>query len=615
MAILFKKVENPLTNFSDEYPVYGLSVSGQQSNTLVQPANSYSDSQAQWSFNAPNGVSSVLDRVAFVEWTLSISFAGADQGSPLLEIGTNDGLRCWPMLSCTDSLTMRINNQSISINPKEYVHRLLAYQDWRVPALTGGACYPDQYQAYADYVTQGANANPLGLPKDITFGSPRTYPYITVLTNTNTAATVSATVFEPIIIGCMLQNGLARGLSGVQTYSFSYSYSNLSRVWSHASTGKTFSAGYPLVTVSASPKLHLNFISQAPSQMNLSRSYVYDYNDLVQYKQTTGIAAAPQATLATPATVYSASSQVIQFATIPKRVYIYLKRQLADETYLTSDVCARIESAQVTWNNQNYLTQATSIDLFRMSQRNGLKDTWADWYRYRGSILCLQFGQDLMFSENDYVGKTMSSNFQVRVNYSNPGLPGSGNVTYDLIVVSVCPGVLINSDGNSILEIGFNVGDNVPSVRDLPVAYEFELNNAAERIGGLGDIGGGFFDSIWSGLKKVGSTLADVVPGALKMLPKAGKFLGDIGAATGLPIVSNAGQVLSKVSGALGGARGMGGQLMGGALMGGSGLMGSGSVLMGGAMRRRRGGCGDCVDNSGGSVGVLSNKQLEKRLR
>jgi len=151
-----------------------------------------------------------------------------------------------------------------------------------------------------------------------------------------------------------------------------------------------------------------------------------------------------------------------------------------------------------------------------------------------------------------------------------------------------------------VMDIGYNISSSVPSVKELPVAYEFELQNAAERLGGIGDVGGGFFDSIGNFLKGAANKIKDVASDVVGILPNVAQTAGLV---TGNPALLAAGQLGQSL---------LGNGLMGSGLMG-NGLMGNGLMGSGMMPKKKRGGCCDC--GNGGSVGTLTNKQLEKRLK
>lgn len=157
----FLKVKDVRTNFSDQKPVYGLSAGSQSITRQIYNASGYSNSNVEFECNPP-GFNAVLDRAILFTFEVLLDFTGADQGSPLLKIGTTDGLRAFPILSCCTGVTAKVNNQQISVQPQEWISRLTQYMNTDERQMSLSPCMLDQFQRYQDYVSEGASRNPLG---------------------------------------------------------------------------------------------------------------------------------------------------------------------------------------------------------------------------------------------------------------------------------------------------------------------------------------------------------------------------------------------------------------------------------------------------------------------
>ena len=575
-SFTYLQIPDPRVNFSNRKPVYGLSAANNSAQVTRYPASSWSTSNVTFKLVPPNPTS-VLDRVVKMEFELKVDFTGPDSGTPLLKIGTADGVRQFPILACCNSFQVAINNENVSTIPQEWIHRLMRYYSSYEVDTSDTANMPDQYQDYADYVTYGANRNPLGLYGDVTIGSTRTDPYITVTSNTNTAASVLVKIAEIVPVTPFLITGLSHGLQYLNNLNFSIGLTNLSRVWCHASSGNTIST--ISVSIPNAPVACCNWLSRVEASLDqalLPNPRVYEYQNLLLQSQNYGSVNAGQQVIG--------QTQVIPFPTIPKRVFIFAKRRLNDETYLTSDVNARIDAVKIVYDNNTAMTQADSRQLYNISVKNGLTDTWPQWSKFTGSVLCLEFGSDIpLTNPDDYPGKVRQNSFSAQVTFTN--LSASA-INFDLDVVVVYPGLLtIGAMGTSLIQ-GFDPMF-IQNTNDYPAALDYQLSNNPYMLGG------GFFDSI----KKF---LGNVIKNAPAAINKASEI-----AQVAAPIVSAFNPHLGSqlaMSGMLGQSfapalqnivgSGMrnnamsGSGLIGGKLMGGVGI---GGKLMGGAIRRGAG--------------------------
>lgn len=419
-------------------------------------------------------------------------------------------------------------------------------------------------------------------------------PYLTVLSNTNTAAQVRVRVTEFMPVSLFLAYGLSRGLTYLNNLSFTFTFGDLRRIWSHAANGNTISTISATISQgsTAPPTASMTWLqdNSLPNIDVVKYPRLYDYNDLRQWNTAVGTLASGASTVVNVNTVTVGS--------IPKYIYLFAKQRLADETYLTSDVNCRINSCTFFLNGQPMMTEAQSVDLYQISVKNGNKQTWPQWYKYQGSVLCFAVGSDLqLIDPSDYPGKNKQTTLSAQVSITNPSAESR---VYDLQMIAVIPSLCaISAEGGTQLISGFDPSF-VKATEMLPNAKQFELMNEPAMIGG------GFFDKLWGAVKKVAAPVAQILPA--------------VAAATGNPLAAalgTAANIIGSDSSAVDKAsdlyrlaqqaRGRGGALMAGAPIGGA--------LIGGRMKKKkRGGCLDCGDDDR-PVGHMTNKQLLKQLR
>ena len=215
--------------------------------------------------------------------------------------------------------------------------------------------------------------------------------------------------------------------------------------------------------------------------------------------------------------VGSYSAQNITFPAIPSKVLIYLRENDNNRNWSTTDTYARIDSININFNNKSgLLAGANSLDLYRRSCINGLKDvSWPAWERYVGSPLMLEFGKDIPLDTLTAVDMIGSYTFKVQVNYTNIS---SRAIKYDCIVLPMYSGIFTLQNYSSSLVIGL-VGKDALSLADIAEAEnrpdtDFH-DDAAFYYGGA---------SFSKDLKKLGTKALSVGQSVVKGAEKAADY-------------------------------------------------------------------------------------------
>lgn len=489
---------------------------GSQASWKPVISTSYSNSAIQFTAPPPNP-NIIVDRKVLVNMQFLVTLNGTSDGvNNIYQVG-NDAPRAHPIPYITNTLNCTINNTQVSINLSDVIDPLLHYWDPVSKREIDDSLSPsmlDQSQNYSDLT--GGIRNPLNSYASSVSGgdSARGGFSYTVLTNTLTQATILLNVSDYLYLPPFLSDQQdAPGFIGVQTLDFNFTLGDLSRVWSHSSSGHALTS--ITAVINSNPILFFNYITPDPL-MEIPRSVVYPYYEVQRYPTSIG---AP-ITFGTPVTVQSAN---IQLHSIPTKMYLFIRRRNADRTALTTDTFGRINSLSIQWNNQNSLLSSASIqDLYHMSQVNGLNLSWSQFNQYVGSVVCVQFGRDICLQANEAAGMLGTYQLQVNANVSN--LNSSEALNMDFYIVTVSEGSFTIQDNRAIANIGcISQRDVLNSLQAPMVDYNSVLSmRGASFWSNVKD----FFSDVGRGIKKAYDTVAPVVKEALPYAMQAKKLLG-----------------------------------------------------------------------------------------
>ena len=559
------------------------------------PATTINNSQVQITCNPPSQ-DIVINRKVYLKFNATLDFTGT--GNPLLQIGANDAPRAYPLSQIINALQFTINNDTLTLAPfYQYWPSLLWYHNTYNDRYKHYSTTPtmlDQQQNYSDIKGQG-NRNPLGQYQTNSYETARGAFPMTVVTNGNGTAQVVLEVTEPMYISPLVFGSEDEsGLVGVQNMTFTATFGNLQRLWSHNQTN-----GNPLsalnVTVNSASLLFEyitpNPISPIPKQVS------YPYFSIVSYptKGSSSFAKSSGTTFSSG----SLSMNSVQLTSIPRRMYIYARYDdsltqnptvSASTGPCLSDSYLALGSPNpltVTWNNNQFLSQATHQDLYLMSVKNGLQMSFPQFEGVMdnlpgtnsgvstgvGAILCVDFGTDIGLNPSEAPG--LLGNYQLGLTCNFKNINSQLDITPTLYVVVVYEGSFNVINGTCNHQIGVLTKEDVLKSMNAPM-YSYKL---AENI-----FGGDFFSSIKKFVGNVASGVKKAVPAVRRALPYVQK---------GLDVAKQFG---------LGGAR--------------AGAYGMGEGVMSGGRRkvvRRRGRGMD-----GGilvGAGLMTREQLKEKLR
>ena len=458
------------------------------------PATNVNNSSFQITCNPPNR-DIAITRLVFKEVVFSWTVTGTNtSGGTLLNEGYY-GPRALPLTCVTQAEQITINNDSITQAPiAQYWRALLRYRndyENRWGAFSLAPSMLDQYQSYAEGA--GTVRNPLGAYGDNSFEDTRSdYSGFTI--DAQLAGNVSASgtlrTYEPILVSPFAFGDKANyysAFAGIQNMSYNATLSNLSRILSLIQ-GQGAPAGQivlnePVVNIT-SASLLFNYLTPDPV-MPIPRNIQNSFFSIISYPTRSLVPVLAGATI--PLSMAS-----IQVTSIPKRIYVYAKADDSVETSFSSDVYLslvdNVNPISLTWNNNQFLSQASTQDLYNISVKNGCNMNYSQYTNHTGSVLALDFGTDIGLMSNQAPGCIGNYQLSLNAQFKNTS---SASITPTLYVVVVYEGVFNVNDGACSHMIGVLSPSDILNAEFAPMGSYRESQ----------DVYGGKFEMLKKALK------------------------------------------------------------------------------------------------------------------
>lgn len=506
---------------------YAIVRGGNSITPYIYPSTAKSNSSIQFTCTPPSR-STVLDRIAIVKVGVSLNFTGdAGNTTPLLKRGF-DAFRAWPLSSCTNTLVAQINGYGVAIELSKMIHALTRFNephDIKNIFLSATTQMDDNCQDYK--CVSGTNINPLApISDNTTYPARGGYPY-TLISNTNTAASLTANLYEYLVLPPFIFDGnQSGGLTHLDTLTFTYSLANLQRMWSHCESangvaGNDTSRIIALDVNITSANMCLFYLTPRLTDM-VPATLVYPYYQITNYRSQL----TTQSMVYNPDAGQDITSQVIQLQSIPNKIICYVKQSdsiiyggngaapagaaVVTQTSLT-DCFTRINSCRVNWNNINGIySNSDPIQLWNTSAQNGLSMSFNEWYgstnglnnipgnsgvlaannmiALTGGIMCFEPGKDLPLRDDEAPGMLGQYNLQIVMNVSNinpfsvtGGIGTNSPLSPELNIICIYEGILTIQDNSTLAQIG------VVSKQDAltaPIRYDFKFSALESMYGG-----------------------------------------------------------------------------------------------------------------------------------
>lgn len=475
----------------DEVPHYNILKGSEYVRYNQNISTSYSTSSAHFSVVPPNK-DIVVDKKIYIDLEFQFQFTGdAGVGNLMLPsvtyngvdylAGQTDALRYMAFQQICENLSITFNQTTVSQNLSDYLEALTraGFTDkYENHDLSVSPSMHDQFQELGDWNIWGAARNPLNSYGNNSTQQPRGGLEYIITANTQTAATVLVKWSELLLISPLAMTKLEhKGFLGLTNIDFTFNLGDLSRMWCHDTANNwTVGGAVPAINVSwtKAPQLRLCYLTPPKSEV-LPYINKYPYTEINRYPTDSGSSLAAGSS-------NKISGNNIQLSSIPKRMFIVVREKNADRNYTKADAYARIDGVEIQFNNKNALLgSATSRDLFELSVRNGLQMSWAQWNQFCGSVLCVDFGNDISLGDAEAVGSFGQFQLQVDVNYTNIG---SQAKNYALYLIIASEGVFTMEGTSSRLNVGNVFPHNVLEGMQLADLERVPYHQQTDYVGG-----------------------------------------------------------------------------------------------------------------------------------
>ena len=501
-------------------------------------ANSSSASQLSWNITPPSESTAISRRILFkstVNFTLRIGTAatpaGIAAGDSVWEYGLRDAFQAFPLQKLITTMTCSINNTSVSINMQDVLPALLQLVDKRVLQEYHGSTpsYLDTYESYAQATSAGVN-NPLGNYKLSGFDDllmPRGAHPITIKEVVKAGATpgaaangdnlisgnpdnywvikCSAEFAEPLCISPMIFGDAScnqAAFLGVNNFNLTANIdSTMKRFWSTSSGVAQYSIEFDPVTPFTDPYIIMEFMSldatfAVPTQLCLP------FMDYPRYI-TGGSGNLPAGDPRTSAI------KSLQLDKVPDKILVFVRRPINDSTIKTSDSFLPISRVNITFNNASgLLSTYTQQQLWRLSRKNGCKQSWTEWSGFSqqlsnpgavnaytslqanaanavstcGGVLVIDPSLDLSLQQ-PYLTDGSQGQFQLQMEltYKNHSADA---INPEIVVVIFNAGLISTVAGNSQLHTGLADMKTVMSVIEKDAGKADSIYGEGDRLVG-----------------------------------------------------------------------------------------------------------------------------------
>lgn len=497
-----------------------------------------------------------------MEITITAKFVQGTTPNNTLAVnyGFSESLAPFPFQTALNTCQLTINNNTISQNEKDVLFQLLRFNDRRDLARYNNTC-PTMYDSYYDYQDSlGANNSPLGAWNDVAHDQdfqPRgSFRLLSITGNTpyltSAPADVDRTIvikfetIEPFMLSPLIwcdPKSNNQGFYGIQVLNCVFNLAaDTSRILRSAQSAFLASgygtAGAPGTTPNpafadlkcsltdvAESQLFIQYYTRQPSDLVSARNCV-PFAEYPRYLSPIGTAvpaAVKSATgVITPSVLTSINSQSISLNSIPDKLIICVRKQVAKQTLYDTDHFFPISKIIVNFNNKaGLLSSATQWDLWRMSVESGSNQTWAEFSGHAatggalgkyasgyneiplcGSVLCLEMGNHIELDDVFSAGSIGQFQLQFQLdieNYSNQAFAAND---LEICLITMNSGVFVLERGTSQTYTAILSRSDVLSAKSQPGMSGSDV----KRL-----VGGGW-DDIMKTIKNVAGIAGQVAP-------------------------------------------------------------------------------------------------------
>ena len=482
-----------LNDISDKLEV-AVQQGAERSNYQVFPMSSSSSSSISFSVDTPSE-STVIDRHILMRSTVNFKInigPGVAPATNVWEYGNCEAFQAFPLNSLFNTITLGLNNASVSVNTRDVLLSLLHMMDEEDLAKWGGFTpyLIDRYQLYSD-VTGSIN-NPLGAYDQAGLNQHRmprgVHPLDSVLIVRNLGdpaednnpisqadtdvwvISVSATFTEPLFISPLLFHSKYNeaGICGVKTINLMMNIdSQLNSFWSSGFPKLTGAGAAIPYTLSFDedkgaftvPQLLMNFLVSQQTNLLLAKNIVpyVEYLKFITSQQSTSAIAAGNTNTVT--------INNIQLGVILDKFIIFARRPLSSKTSRDSNSFFSIENISIQFDVQSGThSNCSKQQLWRMSVANGSKQSWTDFNGKAqiyvaggnskistcGSVLVISPSRDLNLPA--YLSCGSCGQFQLQMNITLTNLSNE-SISPEVVVITANSGLCETMAGRTSPQI------------------------------------------------------------------------------------------------------------------------------------------------------------------
>jgi hypothetical protein len=548
-AILLK---DPLMANASSEISFGVYKGGQTINSMTFPAQAKSSSSHNINIQVPSQ-ESLIDPAVVWHQKCKITYTG------VIPANTAGARVCYvaphsfPAISSMSSMKCTLNNSTFNMDTQTIFNQLSRFHDRRELQKYNGGCpvQSDYYASLSGLDASVPNSPFAGYDKvsDIDILPRGAYPLeidiqnstpgVTLVGNVltlpanNTANPVDLKVvlylesYEPMPFSpfSYANHETKSGLYGITAMNFNFVVGDTKRivgfdndVFDPTSIGQKFTSVSVDWDSKSISEIILHMITGHASDMaSLSPRNVHL---LLQYPYITKTVNFGT----TPGDFQTIVSDAMQVNQIPD--YVVLTLEKANKGVTDAESYLPITGCNITFNSATgLLANYKPIDLWRASSENGVDQDYLQWtgsaagsgavvgskyagknLNLAGSVLCLAFGKDIALT-NDYEAPSVpiAANFQATLTTKG----AVANTDYQLKIILIQSGVVAIERGVSYPLLGL-------------LGKELVLNTSSQVPQSYGDyrrmVGGGWFDKMFSVIKKVAPVIAPLAKEALSKI-------------------------------------------------------------------------------------------------
>jgi hypothetical protein len=458
--------------------------SGVNKSIYKYTADSASNQNWIWNNITPPSLTTVVKRDLRVEYTILVLNAWTTTGNQPIAFnsvnsagasavqGTNTFFGCCPRAlpsqSACSAIELRLNGSSTSTSINDYASiypHLLTTEDIAKYASE----MPLQKDGLSIYTNAVDNRSPFA-----PYGSnplvPSRASYVWTFLGTGTSGTQSYNYYqlkitEQLMISPMVWADLmdkSAGLSNVNNLILNMRFADLNRMISVISINQTTNSVFVSVENSltatlqggsvtvnqtnyVAPTLLVEYITQDPVlSARQPQTLAYDYSLIQPFISNAGN------WVNTTVDNTNFTAQSLRLASIPSKLYLFARpsKQALNTNALaqqTPDTFLRVKELKINFNNRiNLFATFTESDLYNMSVKNGLQDTFTDWKFNTGSICIVDISKDIGLEPDEDVGQANKySTLQISATLSASPIAYTGNtqsLQYDFYILVEQPG-------------------------------------------------------------------------------------------------------------------------------------------------------------------------------